>query len=73
MKSLRSTQKAVLVALKRSEIAYLLDHMLTDDLRAHANSGAARVIRHIVRDAIIRHKNEMQALKARLASIGPAN
>jgi hypothetical protein len=73
MKSLRSTRKAVLVALKRSEVAYLLDHMLTDDLRAHPNPGAATVIRRIVRDAIIRHKNETQALKARLASIGPAN
>jgi hypothetical protein len=70
MTSLRPTQKAVLVALERSEVVYLLDHMLTDDLRSHPNPGAATVIRQIVADAITRHKNETQALKAQLASIG---
>ena len=69
MSSLRPTQKAVMVALERSEIEYLLDHMLTDRLRARRNPGAATVIRQIVVDAIRQHKNEAQATKARLASI----
>ena len=69
MSSLRLTQKAVLVALERSEIEYLLDHMLTDHLRARPNPGAATVIRQIVVDAIRQHKNEAQANKARRASI----
>jgi hypothetical protein len=66
----RPTQKAVLVALERCEIEYLLDHMLTDHLRTRPNPGAATVIRKIVGDAIRRHKNEAQALKVRSASSG---
>ncbi len=73
MKSLRPTQKAVLVALERSEVVYLLDHMLTADLRTHPTPGAATVVRRLVVDAIKRHKNETQTLKARLASIGQPN
>jgi hypothetical protein len=59
--------RAVNVALRPDQIAYLLDHMLTDDLRTRPNPGAATVVRQIVADAIAAHKREQMALKARLS------
>jgi hypothetical protein len=65
-------QKGVLVALDRSQVDYLLDVMLTDEIRmGRTNSpGAATVVRQIVTDAINRHKAEARALRARIAA-GP--
>ena len=40
---LRPTQKAVLVALERSEIEYLLGHMLTDDVSPVSHPVEGRV------------------------------
>ena len=55
----------VTVALDRSDVAYLLQHMLTDDMRMRAsgNIGGATVVRKIVLDAIADHKRTNQALK----------
>lgn len=70
MKWLKPTQRAVLVALEKDQVEYLLGPMLTDDIRmGRTNSpGAATVIRRIVTDAIRQHKNETMALKARIAA-----
>jgi hypothetical protein len=72
MKWLKPSQQAVLVALEKDQVAYLLDVMLTDDIRmGRTNSpGAATVVRRIVTDAINTHKAEARAMKARLAA-GP--
>jgi hypothetical protein len=59
--------RAVNVALQPDQIAYLLDHMLTDDLRTRPNPGAATVVRQIVADAIAAHKREQATLRARLS------
>jgi hypothetical protein len=72
MKWLKPGQQAVLVALDRTQVEYLLDEMLTDEIRmGRTNSpGAATVVRKIVTEAIKRHQNEARALKARLAAGG---
>lgn len=57
-------EQGVLVAFKRSEVAYLIDRMLTDEMRTNvANCGAATVVRKIVREAIAAHKKQVTAAK----------
>lgn len=69
-KGVASDEQGVLVSLKRSEVAYLVEQMLTDELRMRGGAGAATIVRKIVRDAIMAHKNETHALKARIAAGG---
>lgn len=59
----RPTQKVVLVALERSEIEHLPDHMLTDHLRTCPNPGAATIIPQIVLDSISRPNARQPRLK----------
>ncbi len=61
-------QRGVLVSLDPDQVDYLIDQMLTDDMRIYCsgNIGAATVVRAIVVDAIATHKKQVTALKASL-------
>jgi hypothetical protein len=64
-KWLKPSQQAVLVALERSQVDYLLTEMSTDELRAGARCfGAATVVRKIVADAIAAHRAARAARRA---------
>ncbi len=66
-----NNQRSLLVIVEKADFAYLLDHMLTDELRIKfRGNGASTVARKIIKDAIAAHKNEASALKARLAAGG---
>lgn len=62
---LKPSQQAVLVALERSQVEYLLGPMLTDEIRmGRTNSpGAATVVRKIVAEAIAAHKQQATVRK----------
>jgi hypothetical protein len=61
------TQQDVLVRLEKSQVQYLREILLVDDLRTHGGAGAATVIRKLVADAIAAHKREQATLRARLS------
>jgi hypothetical protein len=65
MTSIYPHQQAVTVAFEKHEVAYLVDHMLTDEMRRSGDKpgkrGAATVIRKLVIDAIAAHKQERAA------------